>query len=174
ERPQRGAKVLKISLQAARRPARLTHFSKAVPSPFLPLPIRSIRWGEGRGEGSAAGISPCSIEIKQPGMLEQCFLLDSTTISPPNQQSFDPLDRFARAVMNFDHDLIDLRPVAVVDALNDVQFAFLCINLEEVNLVDLILPDNVRHRCQPALVITAKEPVSGEFVDVFLHRIARD
>ena len=48
------------------------------------------------------------------------------------------------------------------------------INLEEVDLVNLVLPDNVRHGCQSALVGPATEPVGGELADVFLHRFAHD
>src|SRR5947207_3211486 len=107
-------------------------------------------------------------------MLEHCFLFDGTAISPPDQQTLNPLDRLASAVVDFDYDLIDFRPVAIVDALNDVQLAFLRIDLEEVDFVDLMVPDNVRHRCQSAFVGPATESVGGEFFDIILHGFLRD
>ena len=126
------------------------------------------------GTNLVTGLAPGRIKIKQPGMLEQCFLFDGTTVPPLDQQIFNLLDRLVGAVVDFDHDLIDFRPVAVLDALDDVELALLGINLEEVDLVNLVLPDNVRHGCQSALVGRATEPVSGELADVFLHRLARD
>ena len=60
------------------------------------------------------------IKIKKPRMLEQCFLFDGTTVPLLDQQMFDPLDRFAGAIVDFDDDLIDFRPVAIFNTLDDV------------------------------------------------------
>ena len=77
-------------------------------------------------------------------MFEQDLLLDRAMEPLLNQQLFNLLRRLASAIVNFHYDLIDLKPVALLDASQDTQFAFLCINLEQIDLFDLVLPDNVR------------------------------
>ena len=46
------------------------------------------------------------------------------------------LDRLAGGIVDLDHNLGDFRPVAIGYALDDVQFAFLRVDLEEVDRVD--------------------------------------
>src|ERR1022692_262436 len=107
-------------------------------------------------------------------MLEQFFLFDRTSVSLPDQQVIDPTNRLAGGIVDFDDDLIDLRPVAIRDAPDDVQLAFFGINFEKIDPVDLIFADDVRHRCQGALVGTAAKPVDGELIDIFLQGFVGD
>src|SRR5262245_64621684 len=97
-----------------------------------------------------SGSAPGGIKSRQPATLEQRFLFHGTTVSPLDQQTFNPLDRLVGGIVDFDHDLIDLWPVPIFDALDDVELALLRINLEEVDLVNLVRPDNLGHGCQPA------------------------
>ena len=107
-------------------------------------------------------------------MLEQFFLFDRTSVSLPDQQVVDPTNRLAGGIVDFDDDLIDLRPVAIRDAPDDVQLAFFGINFEKIDPVDLIFADDVRHRCQAALVGTGAKPVDGELIDIFLQGFVGD
>ena len=104
-------------------------------------------------------------------MLEQPFVFDGAAEPLLDEQCFDLFDRLLGAVVDLDHDLGDLRPVAIVNAPDDVQLALFRIDLEEVDLVDPVLSNHLRHGCQTALVGRATEPVCGELGDIFLHRV---
>ena len=107
-------------------------------------------------------------------MLEQPFVFDGTPEPLLGQQLFNPLDRLPSGVVDLDHELSDFWPVAIVNALNNVQLALFRVDLEEVDLVDLVLPDHLGHGRQPALMGRAMQPVSRELVDVFLHGLTGD
>ena len=86
------------------------------------------------------------IKVEQARIREQCFFLDRAMVALFVQQFFHPPNGLACAIMNLHDDLIDFRPIAIINSPEDRQFAFLGINLEEIDFINSILANNFRHR----------------------------
>src|SRR4030095_14815634 len=142
ERAQRATEFFDVSLQAGRGAV-----------------DKRIFYGHRVDGGLIFDPASGCIEIEQPCMLEQGLPLHGTMKSPVDQKTLNPLDGFARRVMYLEHDLLDLAPVLIRDSFDDVQLAFFGINLEKIDFVDLVLPDDVRYGHQLTFVNASMEPV---------------
>ena len=160
ERAQRAGEFLNVPL------------SSCPPCGVLDRPGDASVDGRRIGMDLATGLVPGCIEIEQPGMLEQCFLLHGTSVPLLDQQVFDPLDRLAVSdrVSRSRSARFSASPRSSIPLMMSSS-ALLGIDLEEVDLVDLVLPDDVRHGCQLALVGLATKPVSGELARRIPRRI---
>ena len=69
-------------------------------------------------------------DIKQAGLREGWLLVDDAAVTLGDQQTLNVADLLARAVVNLDDDLLNSRPVVVVDTSQDVELAFFRVDLE--------------------------------------------
>src|SRR6185436_7832166 len=91
-------------------------------------------------------------KIEEPRALEQLFVLERATVALTRKQVLDLPHGLVSAVVDLDDDLVDLRPVGIRDALDDVELALFRVDLEEVDALDPMLPDQVRHARHPAFL----------------------
>ena len=75
-------------------------------------------------------------------------------------------------VMHLNDDLPDLGPVGVVNAVEDVEFTLLGVELEQVYALNVVIPDEVGNPLQRADDLLAEIPAFDQFVRVLGHQRA--
>jgi hypothetical protein len=113
------------------------------------------------------------VEVVEPRALEQRLLLDHAAVAARGEQRLHALHRFAARIVHLHDELPDLRPVLVGDPLHDRELALFRVDLEQVDALETLLADQIRHACQAAFVRGAPQAVRGQRGDVFLGRRMR-